>query len=143
MRISDWSSDVCSSDLLAVRGARPDILGKGARPVAVITRGEKFRAGGERTAVVEFQRRAAHPFVLADPLRRPAGQDRGPGGQDGGVVIGVGDGLGGVGQPTAQRTIADGKTRGAAVHRKRGLSGTGGYGSKDLDGGRNNTKKKD
>src|SRR3546814_9670336 len=109
MRISDWSSDVCSSDLviarpavaatarhrrrhdvgdiaiaglivraaiaigvdiaigprLAVRGARPDILGKGARPVAVITRGEKFRAGGERTAVVEFQRRAAHPFVLA------------------------------------------------------------------------------
>src|SRR3546814_12600055 len=91
MRISDWSSDVCSSDLviarpavaatarhrrrhdvgdiaiaglivraaiaigvdiaigprLAVRGARPDILGKGARPVAVITRRSEERRGGK------------------------------------------------------------------------------------------------
>src|SRR3546814_9902657 len=26
MRISDWSSDVCSSDLLALRGGRPEVL---------------------------------------------------------------------------------------------------------------------
>src|SRR3546814_10192737 len=32
LRISDWSSDVCSSDLLAVQEAVGRILGLGARP---------------------------------------------------------------------------------------------------------------
>src|SRR3546814_15269855 len=51
MRISDWSSDVCSSDLLALGWGRGQFGGGGARvPIAPIalTRLGFGRSGGER-----------------------------------------------------------------------------------------------
>src|SRR3546814_2818311 len=81
MRISDWSSDVCSSDLLnpprqfpslfePVHGSAPDIAGKGiANPVAAVwTAALMLDHLGETAAAAELE--AAIESVLVDPAAR-------------------------------------------------------------------------
>src|SRR3546814_15782198 len=64
MRISDWSSDVCSSDLVEV-GAQPvDDLLDAANLLAAFLRTQR-RIGGEQHARIELDRRA-----LAEPGER-------------------------------------------------------------------------
>src|SRR3546814_11271821 len=48
MRISDWSSDVCSSDLLTVGSEVLADLGLGDLPIAAIAKGPDRDAGRER-----------------------------------------------------------------------------------------------
>src|SRR3546814_10120351 len=48
MRISDWSSDVCSSDLLTVGSEVLADLGLGDLPIAAIAKGPDRGAGRER-----------------------------------------------------------------------------------------------
>src|SRR3546814_19870093 len=77
MRISDWSSDVCSSDLLLVGLVAMDILADHAGAVAADSRriigfGEKLvELGVERIAAAE---QADQPLdvVRHDPKCRPA-----------------------------------------------------------------------
>src|SRR3546814_10148134 len=59
MRISDWSSDVCSSDLLAdlrLRGVdlRPRLVARGAGQVDVAFRHQLLRAKHRLAAVIRF-----------------------------------------------------------------------------------------
>src|SRR3546814_20703148 len=84
MRISDWSSDVCSSDLLirSIRGLR-------LRRILGLTRLSGFRGGGVLTARrASAPARAARPVIIALPslmpavavgriVRRPASDPRG------------------------------------------------------------------
>src|SRR3546814_7279390 len=58
MRISDWCSDVCSSDLIALRGGM-DAVGRGAR---------LHRAfGGRQGGGVIDESRAGAPRIIGDP----------------------------------------------------------------------------
>src|SRR3546814_13778058 len=80
MRISDWSSDVCSSDLLRRPGLRPDLR---KDYVAVLDRdcdrAQRFAAAGagDADAAGQFERRAVHgadqiAFAALEALsRRP------------------------------------------------------------------------
>src|SRR3546814_6555219 len=56
MRISDWSSDVCSSDLL-------DRIGQGAGAVARGRIGERLADGGRGTRGGGFDRIGGHAFL--------------------------------------------------------------------------------
>src|SRR3546814_16923401 len=78
MRISDWSSDVCSSDLLASKGR----LGYGARVTEkkqnialIVAAGRGERAGG--SAPKQFRRIAGKTLLdhAIDAFSRPAGMD--------------------------------------------------------------------
>src|SRR3546814_1193574 len=65
MRISDWSSDVCSSDLSAA-----DIFGEPVSRVAEIgERGERRPADAEHRAEIEEDRRAQPHFLGAGAQR--------------------------------------------------------------------------
>src|SRR3546814_19877753 len=67
MRISDWSSDVCSSDLRVVRGRPPS----NERPAAEAEEAEEERAGGEG------DREAEHDLDQAtEAARRVAESER-------------------------------------------------------------------
>src|SRR3546814_5984153 len=62
MRISDWSSDVCSSDLIA-RKREPDISGRHHRVAcsnAHVARERKRETGARRRPVDDRQRRLRH-----------------------------------------------------------------------------------
>src|SRR3546814_16390100 len=68
MRISDWSSDVCSSDLLirSIRGLR-------LRRILGLTRLSGFRGGGVLTARrASAPARAARPVIIAVASLMPA-----------------------------------------------------------------------
>src|SRR3546814_10498700 len=54
MRISDWSSDVCSSDLLTEQGGRTPVIGLGGAELA----GEPLEQRGSDDRVVELEERA-------------------------------------------------------------------------------------
>src|SRR3546814_998849 len=123
MRISDWSSDVCSSDLLLV-GRQPRIArGRGARVdrlVGVAEQGRPVALAGQRlgdVVVARIQRRAVaqHPVVhLVEP-----GVERGTARRAGcrlGVVPQEADSLGGarVDGRRAQDRMAGGAARVAA-----------------------------
>src|SRR3546814_17558438 len=76
MRISDWSSDVCSSDLLAI------VLSCSTRSVKPIRlfvhlpsgrpSGRHFGRFGTRCRGAVFQRRLRHRLPRADPVLGPA-----------------------------------------------------------------------
>src|SRR3546814_4572200 len=57
MRISDWSSDVCSSDLVAAAAGGPAAQDIGHQQPAVLGRAE-FAAGGGRRMLAQCDRRA-------------------------------------------------------------------------------------
>src|SRR3546814_4784789 len=69
MRISDWSSDVCSSDLLVFKAPLGE---KRYRPIIEKTRGAKEKkmvyaeGGSGRTKNVDTTRRERETFVLED-----------------------------------------------------------------------------
>src|SRR3546814_11823819 len=65
MRISDWSSDVCSSDLLGIEAA--ELLFE-PRPVAVLARLNLFELLAERFALVVERG--------LDPVEQAVGRDR-------------------------------------------------------------------
>src|SRR3546814_13525788 len=73
MRISDWSSDVCSSDLAAVA-----LVGLGHQPVAAAQ--ARVCAGGEQLAADDEGR-------VEPAFGQHAGQQRG----GGGLAVGAGD----------------------------------------------------
>src|SRR3546814_16459559 len=52
MRISDWSSDVCSSDLFAFSRFRACLTDVLARPVAQVSMGDIILSGGEMGALM-------------------------------------------------------------------------------------------
>src|SRR3546814_13488673 len=66
MRISDWSSDVCSSDLRASRGPHRDRAGgrRGARP-----RPARRRRGQRQRARTRQARSGATSFLSCETLR--------------------------------------------------------------------------
>src|SRR3546814_8913228 len=53
MRISDWSSDVCSSDLVRIPGVELTVVSADGQPVEPVTV-EEFRIGPGETYDVEF-----------------------------------------------------------------------------------------
>src|SRR3546814_1373913 len=59
MRISDWSSDVCSSDLITLRRSTPDL--------ADVTRRNEF---GQQPTVVHVSMRHDHGIDFARPERK-------------------------------------------------------------------------
>src|SRR3546814_8113826 len=59
MRISDWSSDVCSSDLITCRRSTPDLAG--------VTRRNEF---GQQPTVVHVSMRHDHGIDFARPERK-------------------------------------------------------------------------
>src|SRR3546814_8926779 len=71
MRISDWSSDVCSSDLHGLAGARRGVPGV-AKAILRITAGKAWRARGNGYLVMD--RRRGQPLGLGrdDRVDRPA-----------------------------------------------------------------------
>src|SRR3546814_17088088 len=86
MRISDWSSDVCSSDLARTgartegarddkrrdpSASRPDAEARPARP-------QRRKRRGDRALGGQGRRRAAHPPGRIDPVQRarPGRPDR-------------------------------------------------------------------
>src|SRR3546814_20504481 len=73
MRISDWSSDVCSSDLGALRGRKPSVdAQRTARPGAEVElAGQRVDAFAHAGQAVAFADRAAQAAVVLD-----AGRDR-------------------------------------------------------------------
>src|SRR3546814_16730424 len=65
MRISDWSSDVCSSDLLGRRQARRREQAAGILLAHVVGEGlEALAAGGDEVLV-------EHPLAAVVPLEQP------------------------------------------------------------------------
>src|SRR3546814_14407827 len=77
MRISDWSSDVCSSDLAgragAVQAAAPPVLALPCRVAAQRAAGPDIRAGSVRPHVpvplrADPVRRGVHPRTFAAPV---------------------------------------------------------------------------
>src|SRR3546814_1666056 len=83
MRISDWSSDVCSSDLTTPRRAASYLRTMGRRGVRRDTRPPRrpTPAGGAMDVVRHRPRRAVLPDVrrLPRPQRDPVRADRGAG----------------------------------------------------------------
>src|SRR3546814_14439282 len=76
MRISDWSSDVCSSDLAAghTRRGRPEALHLHHRP---LQRQGRERGGDVTTAARPARPGPAHPRSARSPARRrPQDRDR-------------------------------------------------------------------
>src|SRR3546814_11878960 len=71
MRISDWSSDVCSSDLLAVDDVDGENLARAGDPRALDDRGADAAATEYRDARPGFDLRGVE-------RRTDAGQDRAP-----------------------------------------------------------------
>src|SRR3546814_8866750 len=79
MRISDWSSDVCSSDLAQRMAHRPDMLGRTRRHVADAEMLEHAeRDGGEEA--LRLRRPEEHDLIFIigeaqriDPARRRLG----------------------------------------------------------------------
>src|SRR3546814_4392563 len=71
MRISDWSSDVCSSDLLQLQGDEGDERGAAdaLRLGAADLLGRRAREGGRREG-------ASHPETRGAALSHPARLDR-------------------------------------------------------------------
>src|SRR3546814_7827738 len=71
MRISDWSSDVCSSDLPAVPGRLPPgddpCRGKLVEPPGAAPAGRQARRAGGAARAADFSRRTA----LRGVVRRP------------------------------------------------------------------------
>src|SRR3546814_4876734 len=73
MRISDWSSDVCSSDLCRMDGRRKSLLGRAialarprskedeAMPKRVLT-GQVVSDKTDKTVVVSVERKVKHPL---------------------------------------------------------------------------------
>src|SRR3546814_18875099 len=55
MRISDWSSDVCSSDLARPVDARPPLIARGGTRGGV-ARSLRERIGRERMGIMNFKR---------------------------------------------------------------------------------------
>src|SRR3546814_6493451 len=86
MRISDWSSDVCSSDLPARRAGRAMGDGHAALPAADVrrravadrVRGRRAAGPARRGAVRAYGARAAAP-LCAQRIRTAAQLCRGPG----------------------------------------------------------------
>src|SRR3546814_3102125 len=72
MRISDWSSDVCSSDLLAVVHRRVRAVYQGLRPVAVLGRARDADAGGDRELLL------LEPEDVAEGIEDGIGDALGP-----------------------------------------------------------------
>src|SRR3546814_2753877 len=75
MRISDWSSDVCSSDLRAARTARLGSLNTGMPPSARIRAPSGDDASQATTiGLAERAANAASPSVSASTLTRQIGR---------------------------------------------------------------------
>src|SRR3546814_12594707 len=74
MRISDWSSDVCSSDLRVVRGRPPS----NERPAAEAEEAEEERAGGEgdREAEHDLDQAAEAARRVAESEREASGDNK-------------------------------------------------------------------
>src|SRR3546814_8075524 len=70
MRISDWSSDVCSSDLEPIHGSAPDIAGQNkANPIAtILSVGMMFKYSFDRGDIAD-RIDAAVKQVLNDGVR--------------------------------------------------------------------------
>src|SRR3546814_17187298 len=75
MRISDWSSDVCSSDLDLVRGQRSDLLLRPFDGVTVIRTGEQSLMETEHRQVMTRNRRLAGRLLAAAMVAETAEQD--------------------------------------------------------------------
>src|SRR3546814_12098424 len=111
MRISDWSSDVCASDLAQGRGGGFEDEGGGAEEVLAGVGPYELDAGGE---------------VAAGRCRQ------GQGGVSGAVDRGVGGA--GVGRGAVERG-GEGVRRGARQPRRAG-EGAGGFGRNSAEGGK-------
>src|SRR3546814_11630529 len=77
MRISDWSSDVCSSDLIFVIGVDmehgPSAVGDAHHAPTLVGHQEPARAAADRAALVPDDRIVDAGAVDVAPLHRVAG----------------------------------------------------------------------
>src|SRR3546814_6053093 len=69
MRISDWSSDVCSSDLLTVRSYTDEVRDKLLDGIARVAKGEAIAAGlpDDKMPVVKIDRNEYTPSTFNTP----------------------------------------------------------------------------
>src|SRR3546814_12355074 len=112
MRISDWSSDVCSSDLVEVEGDAEDVAG---------------RAGGE--GVVEREQ------AWLDRVDGETGDRAGELGREGGAPAGLGAGLGAARGVPRRRSLGEGGAVGEVGRRLEAL------GQAVLEAGANDRKR--
>src|SRR3546814_4316518 len=78
MRISDWSSDVCSSDLIADMGK-----GEGDDLSRIAGVGQDFLIAGHRGVETDFADARSGRAIALAPDHRPVGQDEDAGGARG------------------------------------------------------------
>src|SRR3546814_16267819 len=76
MRISDWSSDVCSADLLGVVEDRRVTLGNarflaesGVDTAPLAAQADQLRADGATAIFMGLDSRVAGVFAIADPIK--------------------------------------------------------------------------